>query len=281
MSVPELSIVIPAYNAASTIARQLRSIAAQTDSPSVEVIVADNRSTDGTAQAAVAASAGLELTVIPAQRAQGANCARNEGSRTAKAPLILFLDADDEIADGALRAVVDAFADDPTLDLATGVPEGNDPDTFELPVSQNFLPYGISAFLAMRREVLDEVGGFDEEFVGGQEEVDFCWRAQMAGFRLGLVRDARFSYVPRDSARAVFRQFRRYGVTYIQLFVKHRDRGIEGSTARAELRSLRGLPRAVWRTLRYSENRWENSQRLGWYLGRWQGQLRYRVWGPR
>lgn len=281
MTAPELSIVIPAYNAEKTIGRQLASLQAQIAPPTFDVVVADNRSTDATPRAARTAAGTLALRVVPAVHAQGANCARNTGIRETSAPLVLCIDADDELAPGALRAVVDAFDADPTLDLATGVPSDENPETFELPVSMGFLPYGISAFLAMRREVFEDVEGFDESFVGGQEEVDFCWRAQLSGFRLGIVWDARFTYEPRPDIRSTIRQFRRYGVTYVQLFVKHREQGLTPSTARAELRSLRGIPGSAWRLLRDSKNRRARAQGLGWLLGRWQGHLRYRVWGPR
>lgn len=278
---PALSVVIPAFNAAGTIGRQLRSLAAQQDPPRFEVIVADNRSVDDTAEAAHAAGTGLDLRVVPARRAQGANCARNEGIRAARAALILCLDADDEVDPGALRAVADAFAADPGLGLAAGVPMDADPATFELPVSQDFLPYGISAFLALRREVFDAVDGFDEDFVGGQEEVDFCWRAQLAGHRIGVVRAARFHYVPRADARSAFRQFRRYGATYIQLYVKHRRQGIRGSSLRRERHDLRRVAGTVVRLVRGDGDRVASARGLGWIVGRWQGNLRHRVWGPR
>lgn len=281
MTAPELSIIIPAYNAERTIGRQLASLESQIAPPTFDVIVADNRSTDATARAARTAAGALDLRVVPAVRAQGANCARNTAILETSAPLVLCIDADDELAPGALRAVVDAFDEDPTLDLATGVPSDEAPETFELPISMGFLPYGISAFLAIRREVFEEVDGFDEAFVGGQEEVDFCWRAQLAGFRLGIVRGARFTYEPRPDARSTLRQFRRYGETYVQLFVKHRERGLTPSTARAELRVLGGMPGSAWRLLRDPQNRRERARGLGWHLGRWQGHLRHRVWGPR
>lgn len=281
MSTPQLSVVIPAYDAATTIGRQLASLAAQIDPPSFEVIVADNRSIDDTAQAAVAAAAGLDLRVVPATRAQGANCARNEGIRASRAPLVLCVDADDEVDPGALRSVVSAFAEDPELGLATGVPLDADPGTFTLPASQGFLPYGISAFLALRREVFDAVDGFDEDFVGGQEEVDFCWRAQLAGYRLGVVRGARFHYVPRGDVRSAFRQFRRYGATYIQLYVKHRDQGIRGSSLRVERHDLRRVLVTSIRLLRGDGDPLQSARALGWIVGRWQGNIRHRVWGPR
>ena len=45
--------------------------------------------------------------------------------------------------------------------------------------------------LAFRREVLDKIGGFDGSFGKyGFEDDDFCWRARLAGFRLGIARDA-------------------------------------------------------------------------------------------
>lgn len=281
MSAPQLSVVIPAYDAAATIGAQLSALRAQIDPPAFEVIVADNRSHDGTAGVARAAGAGLDLTVVPAHRAQGANCARNEGIAAARAPLVLCLDADDRVAPEALRVVVDAFVADPGLGLATGVPLDRDPRTFTLPVSQGYLPYGISAFLALRREVVEAVGAFDEAFVGGQEEVDLCWRAQQAGFRLGLLREARFAYVPRPDARSAFRQYRRYGLTYIQLYVKHRERGIAGSSLGAERHDLVRVARAVPRLLTRPGQRREIARGLGWIVGRWQGNLRYRVWGPR
>lgn len=278
---PQLSIVIPAFNAAGSIGAQLASLRGQSDPPRFEVIVADNRSSDGTAEAARRAADGLDLAVVPALRAQGANCARNVGIAHSSAPLILCIDADDRLDPGALRAVVDAFAGDPGLGLAAGVPLAEDPVTFELPVSMDYLPYGISAFLAMRQEVVEAVGGFDEEFFGGQEEVDFCWRAQHAGYRIGVVRAARFDYVPRADVSSAFRQFRRYGATYIQLYVKHRERGIRGSSLRVERHDLGRVVRLVVQFVLVPEGRASVARALGWTVGRWQGNLRHRVVGPR
>lgn len=281
MSVPTLSVVIPAYNAASTIAGQLEALRAQEDAPSFEVIVADNRSTDGTASAALTSSAGLDLRVVSADRAQGVNVARNAGQAAARGGTVVFLDADDRAGPLTLRAFHNALDADAELGLVTGIPESADPQTFTLPIAQSHLPYGFGGFMAVRQTVFATVGGFDEDFRGGHDEVDFCWRAQHAGFGLGIAPEARFDYVPRATHRAAFRQYRRYGRTYIQLFAKHRDRGITGSTARAELRSLCGVPRSVWRILRDPVHRRENLEGLGWFLGRWQGHVRYRVWGPR
>lgn len=277
----QLSIVIPAYNAAGTLGVQLEALRTQVDPPRFEVIVADNRSSDATADTARRTAGMLDLTVAPALRRQGANCARNVGIAHASAPLILCIDADDRLDPGALRAVLEAFEDDPGLGLGTGIPLSEDAESFALPVAMGYLPYGISAFLALRREVVESIGGFDEDFVGGQEEVDFCWRAQQAGHRLGIIRNARFDYVPRADARAAFRQFRRYGATYIQLYVKHRERGIRGSSLRAERHDLRRVLSLVGELFSTPEKRSGAVRALGWIMGRWQGNLRHRVVGPR
>ena len=277
----QLSVVIPAYNAAETIDAQLHALRTQIDPPRFEVIIADNRSSDDTAGAARRGAGDLDLTVVPALRAQGANCARNIGIARSSASLILCLDADDRVEEGALRAVVDAFDEDLSLGLGAGIPLSENAETFTLPTSMGYLPYGISAFLAMRREVVESIGGFDEAFVGGQEEVDFCWRAQQAGYRLGLIPGARFDYIPRADARAAFRQFRRYAGTYIHLYVKHRDRGLRGSSLRIERHDVRRVVSTLRRLFARDGDEVEAARALGWIVGRWQGNLRHRVWGPR
>lgn len=283
MTPPRISVVIPARDAADTITAQLDALAAQRGAPPVEVIVVDHRSRDATAAVARRRGAehGLPLQVVRVSSGEGANVARNAGWRRARGELVLFLDADDRVHDGALAAVDAAFAADPGLGLASGVPTGEDPATFALPVTQGYLPYGISAFLVLRRTVLTDIGGFDEDFVRGHDEVDLCWRAQQAGHRLGIVRDARFTYVPRGRLRGAFTQYRRYGATSILLYVRHRHHGLAPASWRIELWRLLDLPGHAGRLLRGDGDRLELARGLGWAIGRWQGRIRYRTWGPR
>ena len=88
-----VSVVIPAYNAAATIERALRSVAAQTYRP-LEVIVVDDASTDPTATLA-ADFADLEVRVVRLTTNGGPSRARNAGIAAASGDYIAFLDSDD------------------------------------------------------------------------------------------------------------------------------------------------------------------------------------------
>jgi glycosyltransferase involved in cell wall biosynthesis len=92
-----ISVIIPAYQAANTIARALDSIVVQTMQPA-EVIVIDDGSQDATLEIAKSYSDPLKPFKISVlhQKNQGAGAARNLGLRKATQTFVSFLDADDE-----------------------------------------------------------------------------------------------------------------------------------------------------------------------------------------
>ena len=276
-----MSVVIPAYNAASTIAEQLDALEHQVDAPSFEVIVADNRSTDGTAEVARRHAGELSLRVVDAHRRQGVNCARNEGARAAEGEYIVLLDADDRAGASTLALFCAALDADPGIGVVSGIIEGSSLDRAQTPV-QGYLPYALGGFQAIRGTALREVGGFDEDFVGGHDEVDFCWRLQQRGWRIAVVPEATLDRRERPTLGAAFTQFRRYGFTYIQLYVKHRDRALlRGGSWKKEVRSVQDLLLEARAVLARRQPPIDLARTLGWTLGRWQGNLAFRVWGPR
>lgn len=90
---PRFSIVIPAYNRVDQIGRAIASCLAQTD-PDFEIVVVDDGSRDGTADA-VEAMADPRIRCIRQANA-GASAARNTGARAARGAWLAFLDSDDE-----------------------------------------------------------------------------------------------------------------------------------------------------------------------------------------
>ncbi len=90
----QVSVVIPAYNRAETIERCLRSVINQTLPPH-EILVVDDCSTDGTAQAAEKVASPL-VRIVRMPRNSGAQAARNAGIKAAVGDWIAFQDSDDE-----------------------------------------------------------------------------------------------------------------------------------------------------------------------------------------
>ena len=92
-----VSVIIPAYNSASTIIRALQSVAAQTLVP-LGIIVVDDASTDTTREVAAnfASTSSIPLHVITHPANGGPSTARNAGWDRAIGDYIAFLDADDQ-----------------------------------------------------------------------------------------------------------------------------------------------------------------------------------------
>jgi glycosyltransferase involved in cell wall biosynthesis len=87
-----VSVIIPSYNRVHTIERAVNSVLAQTWK-SLEVLVIDSESTDGTAE--ILATYGDKIRVIR-QKKEGPGAARNAGIKVSKGEIISFLDSDDE-----------------------------------------------------------------------------------------------------------------------------------------------------------------------------------------
>lgn len=114
-----VSVVIPAYNAASTITRAIKSVLLQDIGDlELEIIVVDDGSQDATASL-VESSMKLSRQNIRLIRQEnsGPAAARNTGVSAAKGEYIAFLDADDQWLPGKLKAQVQALDDYPEVAL--------------------------------------------------------------------------------------------------------------------------------------------------------------------
>lgn len=120
---PRFSVIIPAFNAAATLARAIESVRTQSW-PADEIIVIDDGSTDATAEIA-AGFAGVRLI---RQKNSGVSVARNAGAAAATGEWLAFLDADDWYAPDRIKLHAEWIASDPTLDFLTGDYEYRDPE---------------------------------------------------------------------------------------------------------------------------------------------------------
>ena len=194
---PGVSVVIPARDAASTIARTVAALAAQELDADWEAILVDDGSSDRTVATAreAAARGGLNLRVELSEQ-QGPAAARNAGAASSTGAAIAFLDADCFPAPGWLRAGVRALEG---ADLVQGFVTP-DPAAVRGPFDRTLhvespSPLFESANLFVARGLFESVGGFEEWLppeVGKAvaEDVWFGWRARRAGARIRFARDA-------------------------------------------------------------------------------------------
>jgi glycosyltransferase involved in cell wall biosynthesis len=200
---PTLAVVIATRNRDDAIVRCCRSVLATPDRD-LEVAVVDQSDDDSTV------SALAELLADPRLRhhrsaSRGLAAGRNAGFRLTSAPVVAMTDDDCEVASDWIREVRRVFGRDPRTSLAFGSVLAAPHDA-----SRGFIPScpvadeivgtrlrdkvrldGMGACMAMRRDVWQAFGGFDEllgagtSFLSG-EETDFCLRALLAGHAVGV-----------------------------------------------------------------------------------------------
>ncbi|MBT8224002.1 MAG: glycosyltransferase family 2 protein [Dactylosporangium sp.] len=115
---PLVSAIVPNYNYERSLARCLRALQAQTY-PSLEIIVADDRSTDGSV--GVARALGVAVHHTPVNR--GVSAARNLGAAHARGDVLFFVDSDVAPAPDAVASAVALLGADPALGAVCGVYE--------------------------------------------------------------------------------------------------------------------------------------------------------------
>jgi glycosyltransferase involved in cell wall biosynthesis len=183
----EVSVVVPVHNGARFLAEALDSIHVQ--GLDVEVVVVDDGSTDGSDQ--IARELGAEVI---RQEQQGPGPARNAGVAASRAPLLLFLDADDLIPPGALALQVQHLAAHPESAGVLGLQDYLVVDGAPLPdwaVADRvgrpdavLRPYAMGVLT--RRSAFDRIGGFDPRFRLSQD-VDWLFRAKDYGHRIDVI----------------------------------------------------------------------------------------------
>lgn len=211
----EVSVVIPVYNGAATLAEELAALAQQDTHRPIEVVISDNGSTDNSTEVAIrTADKFAALTIVDSGQVQGVSHARNEGARAARGNKILICDADDIVCPVWVESLVDGLDRYDAVGGAARLDRLNPPEivgsqppvTLGLGRIFGFLPYALGGCLGIKREVFLALGGFDSSFKGGHEEADFAWRLQLAGYSLGWCPEAIVDYRQRSDSYSTARQ---------------------------------------------------------------------------
>ncbi|KKD39484.1 glycosyltransferase family 2 protein [Limnoraphis robusta] len=176
---PQISIIIPVYNGATTIQATIDSVLAQTFSD-FELIIVDDGSTDDTLKI-ISQYGDPRIQVVSSSHA-GAAATRNRGLKQASGEYIAFLDADDLWTPDKLEAQLNAlqthleaavayswtdFIDEAGSWRQAGRHRTVNGEAYAAMLLYNFIESGSNPLI--RRDALNTVGGFDESLTGGQD----------------------------------------------------------------------------------------------------------------
>jgi len=252
MSTPSVAVVIVSWNSRDDIAACLGSLASV--SLPVQIVVVDNASTDGSAEAARAAAPQAQVIVAGANL--GFARASNRGWRATEAPYVLFLNPDAQVTPGAVEAmhgILEARSDvgivGPLTRNADGTPQvsfgpdltplgewrqrrlvravrARDPQALarlETATSCEAEPDWVSGSCLMaRRTLLETLGGFDESFFLYEEDVDLCVRARQNGSRVVFTPRAGITHrLGRSMEQAGGRARLEYDRSHVYFYRKH------------------------------------------------------------
>ncbi|MDX2183621.1 MAG: glycosyltransferase [Gemmatimonadaceae bacterium] len=238
---PSVTVLVPAYNEARVIGRTIDSLLAQ-EYPGLEILVIDDGSTDGTAEAARAAaqraraSGDERARVRVLRQANGGKAvALNHGFDAASGTVVVVVDADTLLAPDAIRRLVAPMADPSVAAVAGNAKVGNRVNlvtrwqALEYITSQNLdrraftllnaitvVPGAIGAW---RRDAVRAVGGVSSATLA--EDQDLTITLLRAGHRVAYADDAIAYTEAPETLRALERQRFRWSYGTLQCVWKH------------------------------------------------------------
>ncbi len=261
---PELSILVISYNTAELTLACLDSVVAETHATAYEIIVVDNASSDGSADAVAAAHP--EVRLIRLGENMGFARANNMAAKMAKGNLLLLLNPDTLVLDGAIDRLVAFAKARPQARIWGGHTVFGDGSlnpsncwrrmglwnlfcrvaglTGMFPESKlfNAEAYGgwprdterevdivTGCFFLIERRFWETLGGFDPLFFMYGEEADLCLRARALGARPRITPDASIVHYGGASEQVRAEQIIRLSRAKVSLLARHMPAGLRGA----------------------------------------------------
>jgi GT2 family glycosyltransferase/thioredoxin-like negative regulator of GroEL len=202
----EGSIIIPVWNRYELTRQCLEALAKTTDDVSWELIVVDNHSTDETAS--FLSTLGGDVQIITNQENLGFAKACNQGARAARGKYLVFLNNDTIPQPHWLAPLVREVEEHPEVGIVGSkllFPDGSIQHAGVVFMRSCLTPYHIyqsasgtdmrvnqrreyqavtAACMLIRRELFEEMHGFDEWFVNGFEDIDLCLKVREKGCQI-------------------------------------------------------------------------------------------------
>jgi len=232
----DLSIIVVNFNVKEFLKNLLDSIKKASQNFSLEIIVVDNASDDGSVE--MIKDKFPEIILIENKSNLGFGKANNQGLKIAKGKFILLINPDTLVAEDTFVKMIDFFNANPDTGMA-GCKILNPDGTLQLacrrsfpgpwtaftkvtglstlfPKSKLFAKYNLTyldenqtyevdaisgSFMMLRKEVYEKVGGFDEQFFMYGEDLDLCYRIQKAGYKIYYVHTTQIIHYKGESTK--------------------------------------------------------------------------------
>ena len=251
----DLSIIVVNYNVKEFILNMLASLQPALKNISSEIIVVDNDSEDNSVEAI--RKKHPEVILIENKKNLGFGTANNIGLEKSSGKYILFLNPDTIVRQNTFSTMIDFFEKNPHAGLA-GCKILNPDGSFQLPCrrgfpgpwtsftkltglsslfpkSKLFAKYNLTyldenetyevdavsgAFMMIRREVYEKIGGFDPIFFMYGEDLDLCYRTQKEGYKVYYVHSTEIIHYKGESTKRSTLDETNVFYKAMQLFVK-------------------------------------------------------------
>lgn len=289
----KLSVIIPCAHSLETLPVQLDALARQSWNGSWEVIISDNGPTAGLSNLVETYRDKLPgLCLIDSSSKAGASHARNIAAEIATGDYLLFCDSDDMVDDNWVAALADALTQHDFVASRLWVDKINEPWVIEsrpmiretqrdgLMNFLGFLPWAGAGTLGIKRSIFLATDGFDES-LPALEDVDFCWRVQLAGTELHFEPQAVIHYRLRSGLSGIYRQAAFYAEHQVFVLKKFGPHGLDRPPFSWH-RFLRGpqgwgaLIRRLPTALRKRPDTGAWLWNFGWRVGLLKGSLKHR-----
>ncbi len=228
-----VSVVIGVYNGADTISDCLESLLEQNyPRDAYDIIVVENGSTDNTTEVVQRYPVRLFHNEV-----RGLAPARNFGLARSEADVVMTTDADCIVHPDCLAELVKPYADPQVGGVGGNILAYDDGNRNDIELfsdryaplvnyrggDHEFLPHFCGAHASFRRDLLNQIGGFDARLLTA-EDIDISWRIQLeTGTRLIYAPEAIVYHRHRATQAGLARQYRHYGFSEILLDTMFRD----------------------------------------------------------
>ena len=239
---PFISVIIPNRNNEDTLVHCLEAATSQ-QYPHYEVILVDDASTDASI---FIAEEMASCRVIELARHRGASRARNEGAKHARGEVLFFIDSDCVMPEETIQRAVEAYQKNP--DKVTGGTYSTHPfdDGFFNRFQAVFInfselkrpkpDYIATHAMVISKEIFNNSGGFNEDFMPILEDVEFSHRLRAMGVKLvmqtGLEVQHIFGFDLIRSLKNAFKKTR-YWIIYS---LRNKDLFSDSGTASLEIK---------------------------------------------